>query len=88
MSILNVYKRLSSVNLMLLLSSVGMLIAAWVMYIQQGWVNDDSVLYFEAARLFSAGEWKSGLSLFPWPLYSLLIAGMHFITGFNITDCP
>lgn len=84
MMISKIYKEARTDQLHFILSIIGMLVAAWVMYIQQGWVNDDSVLYFEAARLFSAGEWKSGLSLFPWPLYSLLIAGVHFITGFNV----
>lgn len=84
MSILNLYKTSSTHQLQLLLSAMGALAAAWVMYNLQGWVNDDSVLYFEAARQFSSAEWKAGLNLFPWPLYSLLISGIHVITGFSI----
>ncbi len=57
------------------------LIALWVVHIQQGLINSDSVLYFEAARLFSAGEWKQGFALFGWPLYSMLIAALHNLTG-------
>lgn len=68
----------------LLLSIFGMLTACWIMYIQQGWINDDSVLYFEAAKQFSNGEWKTGLQLFPWPLYSLLIAAVHTVSGFGL----
>lgn len=78
------YKNTDERNLVTHLAILGTLIASWIMYIQQGWVNDDSVLYFEAARLFSTGEWKSGLKLFPWPLYSLLISGLHLITGFSL----
>lgn len=56
-------------------------IALRVMYIQHGAINPDSVLYFEAARLFSIGEWKQGVALFGWPLYSALIAALHNLTG-------
>jgi hypothetical protein len=59
----------------------------WVMYIQHGWINVDSVLYFEAARLFSIGEWKSGMQIFQWPGYSLLIAGLHYITSLDFQLC-
>jgi hypothetical protein len=58
---------------------------AWrVIYIQHGWVNDDSILYFEVARLFSLGEWKQGIALYNWPLYPAIIAFFHKVTGANI----
>lgn len=82
--IINLYKRASLPQLQMGLSLLGVLTAVWIMYIQQGWINDDSVLYFEAARLFAIGEWQSGLRLFAWPLYSLLIAGLHAITGLSL----
>lgn len=87
MMIANFYKKASAEQILVTLSLIGMLVACWIMYIQQGWINDDSVLYFEAARLFSIGEWKSGLALFEWPLYSLLIAGLHVATTLNIQLC-
>lgn len=77
------YKKLSIQQLQNLLVVFSMLIAIWIMYIQGGWVNDDSLLYFESARLFSNGEWASGFRLFPWPLYSLLLAGVHKLTTFS-----
>lgn len=60
------------------------LIACQVIYIQHGWINDDSVLYFEIARLFSIGEWKQGLALYEWPLYPALISAMHQLTQLEI----
>lgn len=63
---------------------LGVLIAAQVQYIQHGWINPDSVLYFEAARLFANGEWKAGFDIFPWPFYSLWIATLHKLTGFGV----
>lgn len=66
------------------LSIIGVLVACWIMYIQQGWINDDSVIYFETARLISIGEWKLALQQFPWPFYPLLIATVHFITSLDL----
>ena len=60
------------------------LLAGWMQYIQHGWINPDSVLYFEAAKLFVVGEWRQGFNIFPWPLYSLCIATMHKLTGLGI----
>lgn len=57
-----------------LLTMLGIVLALQINYIQHGWINDDSVLYFEVARLFSTGEWKQGVTLFNWPLYPLLIS--------------
>lgn len=63
---------------------VGALIAAQVQYIQHGWINPDSILYLESAKLFSVGQWKAGFELFPWPLYSLCISATHTITSLSI----
>jgi hypothetical protein len=57
-----------------LLTLLGLIISCQVIYIQHGWINDDSVLYFEMARLFSVGEWKHGIELFDWPFYPALIS--------------
>ncbi len=84
---LSLYKNISEHSLIKTLSIIGMLIACWIMYIQQGWINDDSVIYFESARLFALAEWKLGMQAFPWPLYSLLIAGLHKLTGLDFQLC-
>ena len=80
-------KKLSALNenqLQRLVTLFGALIACQVIYIQHGWINDDSVLYFEMARLFSIGEWKQGIALFNWPLYPALISSIHQITNLEI----
>ena len=59
-------------------------IACKVMYNQHGWVNTDSLLYFEQARLIAAGEWKAAYALFTWLLYPGLIAGIHQLTSLSI----
>jgi hypothetical protein len=67
-----------------LFTFLAVVIACQVIYIQHGWINDDSVLYFEVARLFSIGEWKQGLAMFSWSLYSALISAVHQLTQFEI----
>ena len=42
-------------------------------------INSDGVLYISAAQQFAEGNFKEGLSLYPMPLYPVLIAIVHFI---------
>jgi hypothetical protein len=63
---------------------LSMLIAAQVQYIQHGWINSDSVLYLEAAKFFSNGEWAAGFEVFPWPFYSLCITLVDKITQVGV----
>lgn len=76
--------QLSTNQLILFLSLIGILIAAQINYVQHGWINNDSVIYFEAARLFAEDKWQEGYSIFAWPLYSALIALIHKLTTLNI----
>lgn len=76
--------RYSTLQLHVTFIALALLFAAWINYIHHGWINGDSVLYFEAARLFSLGEWRAGMEVWGWPLFSLLIAGMHKLSGLNI----
>jgi hypothetical protein len=82
-------RKLTSVSefqLQKLITILGMLITCQVIYIQHGWINDDSVLYFEVARLFSIGEWKQGVMLFNWPLYPALISVTHQLTQLSLQE--
>jgi hypothetical protein len=79
--------KISADQLQKTITLLSVIVACWVMYIQHGWINVDSVLYFEAARLFSLGEWKSGMQIFQWPGYPLLIAGLHYITSLDFQLC-
>lgn len=63
---------------------LAMLLAAQMQYIQHGWINPDSVLYFESARLFADGQWKEAVHVWNWPLYPLLIAVIHKISSLGI----
>lgn len=63
---------------------LSILIATQVQYIQHGWINPDSVLYLEAAKLFTQGAWQAGFDVFPWPFYALCIAFVSKISLFNV----
>lgn len=63
---------------------ISAVVAAQVQYIQHGWINPDSILYLESAKLFALGQWKAGFEIFPWPLYSLAISATHLITSLSI----
>jgi len=63
---------------------MAMLLAAQIQYIQHGWINPDSVLYFESARLFAHGQWKEAIQVWNWPLYPVLIAAIHKTTSLGI----
>lgn len=71
-------------QLIALFTLVSALLTAWIMYLQHGWITDDSVLYFEVARLFAEGEWQQGFALYGWPLYPGLIAILHKVSGLGI----
>jgi len=79
-----VIQQLSDKKFILLMSFLAVITAWRILYIQHGWINVDSLLYFESARLFSIGEFKQGVAVFNWPLYSLLISAVHSITGLSI----
>lgn len=76
--------RINEQELILLITFIGGLIACQINYIQHGWINVDSTIYLEAAKLFAMGEWKNGLAIYNWPLYSLMIAGVSNITHLEI----
>jgi hypothetical protein len=83
----NMWQKLIVMNtrpLILLLTLTGILLAVETNYIQHGWINNDSVLYFEAAQRAVAKDWQGMMQIFPWPFFSLFIAGLHQLTGFSI----
>lgn len=83
-SIIKKIEQLSLNTLIIVLTAVGTLIAVRLHCIQQGAINNDFVLYHEAARLFAANAWQEGFRLFGWPLYSILIAAIHKITSLSL----
>lgn len=63
---------------------IALFLAIKIMANQHGWVNNDSLLYFEQARMLAAKEWSAAFQLFQWPLYAGLIALIHTLSGLEI----
>jgi hypothetical protein len=71
-------------NCYLLLLIVAVLIAIRVMQNTHGWVNTDSLLYFEQARLISNFSFSEAYQLFQWPLYASILGLTHYLTHLDI----
>ena len=77
-------EKLQSKHLYFILIAFSAILAARIQYIQHGWINADTVLYFESARLIALGDFKEAVKVFNWPLYSLCILGVHKLTNLSI----
>lgn len=57
-----------------------------VLWIQHGWITNDSILYFEMACHFAVGEFKQAFAVesFSWGFYPGLIAFVHWLTGLSL----
>lgn len=75
---------ISENRLIALITAASIPLTVWMMYIQHGWVTDDTVLYLEVARLFAAGKWQEGYALYSWPFYPGIIALVHKLTSLNL----
>lgn len=73
-------------RLQLMFTLVAALVTARVIYIQHGVINSDAVLYYEAARLFTLGQFKEGFAVFNWPFYSMCMAFVSKVTTLSIEN--
>lgn len=83
---LNKLDSFNTKNLFWIIVGSSIFLAAWMQYIQHGWINPDSVLYFEQAKLFAQGEWKAGFKIFEWPFYSWCIYLVHEVTSLPVQN--
>ena len=60
--------------------AVSLMLSAWCLY-QDPVINNDGILYMRAGEAILAGGWSSGMAVYPWPLYSWLVALLHQATG-------
>lgn len=82
--ILNLTENITQKYFYLILIAFSSVLAARIQYIQHGWINPDTVLYFESARLIALGHFKEATQIFNWPLYSLCISTVHKTTSLSI----
>lgn len=69
---------------MTLLVVLSIIVAIRITLLQHGWVNDDSLLYFETARLLTKQQWAEAYQLYPWLFYPALLAAGHMMSGLSI----
>lgn len=55
-----------------------------IIYMQQGEINRDGILYLTQSQFIIEGNWYKALSLYNWPFFSILIAGTHHLTGLSL----
>ncbi len=57
-----------------------------VLWIQHGWITNDSILYFEMARFFSTGDFAAAFAVegYTWGFYPALIGLIHAISGLSL----
>lgn len=84
MSLIFNWRRLALQQWLKLYLLAAFFMACKIMYNQHGWVNNDSLLYFEQARLLGAGHIQQATQLFSWIFYPGLLAVIHRLTGLSI----
>ena len=74
----NISKLAENKNGLLYIICISVILKAFL-FASDSMINNDGLLYIAAAQDFAAGHFKEGLSVFPMPFYSLLIAIVHFL---------
>lgn len=81
---ITIFVDLPEKHLITLFTFLGAVLTGWIGYTQHGWVTDDSIIYFEAAKLFAMGQWRHGFELYDWPLYPILLMLIHELTTLTV----
>lgn len=71
-------------HLFWLIVGASIVLAAQMQAIQHNWINPDSVLYLEAAKLIVIGDFQGAYQVFNWPLYAFCIGVVSKLTGFGV----
>ncbi len=61
----------------------GVVVWLWLVW-QQALINKDGVRYVASAEAVLQGNWAQAWHAFPWPFHSVLMAGLHRITGVHL----
>ncbi len=80
--LLTIIDQANPIHLFWLIVATSIVLAARMQAIQHGWINPDSVLYLEAAKLITIGDFRGAYNIFSWPFYALCIGLVSKVTGF------
>ncbi len=82
--LINAIEQTNPTHLFWLIVGASIVLAAQIQAIQHGWINPDSVLYLEAAKLVAIGDFRGAYQIFNWPFYALCIGAVSKLTGFGV----
>ena len=68
-----------SVNILLLT-----LVSICIIFLQQGEINRDGVMYLTQSQYIVEGNWDKAMEIYNWAFFSILIAGLHQLTGLSL----
>jgi hypothetical protein len=72
---------MSKISINLLLLTV---VSCVVIFMQQGEINRDGIIYLTQSQYIVEGNWDKAMSVYNWPFFSILIAGLHQLTGLSL----
>ena len=77
---LNMQNKLSYNILLLVLVSI------CIIFLQQGEINRDGIMYLSQSQYIVEGNWDKAMKTYNWPFFSILIAGLHQLTGLSLEN--
>lgn len=69
-------------NILLIAAGISLLFSAWSIYIDPV-INNDGYLYILIADTIQDGNYSNAFSIYRWPFYSFMIAGLSNIMGLS-----
>ena len=81
---MNLFQKISETQLIKLLTCVSFLLAFWMMFKLHGGIDEDGVLYLEAAKRIAQGSFDQAQQLYNWPLFPWLIAKVSSLSGSSL----
>ena len=60
------------------------LVSICIIFLQQGEINRDGILYLTQSQFIVEGNWGRAMEVYNWPFFSILIAGLHQLTGLSL----
>ena len=60
------------------------LVSICIIFLQQGEINRDGIMYLTQSQYIVEGNWGRAMEVYNWPFFSILIAGLHQLTGLSL----
>jgi len=60
------------------------LVSICIIFLQQGEINRDGIMYLTQSQFIVEGNWGRAMEIYNWPFFSILIAGLHQLTGLSL----